>query len=36
MQSQKWQKIEDEVLIPIGFGWTVMVMALYFAIVVLK
>ncbi len=36
MQSDKWQKIEDEVLIPLGFGWTVMVMALYFAVVVLK
>ena len=34
--GSKWQKFEDEVLIPIGFGWTVMVIALYIAMVVLE
>jgi hypothetical protein len=34
--GSKWQKIEDEYLIPVGFGWTVMVIALYVAFVVLQ
>ena len=34
--SDKYRKIEEEYLIPYGFGWTVMVIALYIAEVVLK
>jgi hypothetical protein len=34
--GSKWQKFEDECLIPLGFGWTVMVIALYVAFVVLN
>lgn len=34
--GSKWQRFEDDVLIPIGFGWTVMVIALYIAVVVLE
>jgi hypothetical protein len=34
--DSKWQRIEDEYLIPLGFGWTVMIIALYVAFVVLQ
>ena len=34
--KEKWHRFEDECLIPIGFGWTVMAMALYVAFVVLQ
>jgi hypothetical protein len=33
--GSKWQRIEDEYLIPVGFGWTVMIIALYVAFVLL-
>jgi hypothetical protein len=32
----KYQRLEQEFLIPVGFGWTVLVIALYIAMVVLK
>ena len=32
----KYQKFEEEYLIPAGFSWTVLVIALYIAVVVLK
>ncbi len=34
--SSKYRRIEEEYLIPAGFGWVVMVIALYIAVVVLK
>jgi hypothetical protein len=34
--SAKWQQIENELLIPAGFGWTVMVIALYIAFVIIR
>ena len=34
--GSRWQRIEDEYLIPFGFGWTVTVAALYIAFVVLQ
>jgi neutral trehalase len=34
--DSKYHRIEEEYLIPYGFGWTVMVMALYIAVVILK
>jgi hypothetical protein len=34
--SEKYRRIEEEYLIPVGFGWTVLVVALYIAMVVLK
>jgi neutral trehalase len=34
--GSKWERIEDEYLIPVGFGWTVTIVALYIAYVVLK
>ncbi len=34
--SKKYRKLEEEFLIPAGFGWTVLVMALYIAVVLLK
>lgn len=34
--SGKYRRFEEEFLIPIGFGWTVMVIALYIAVVVLQ
>ena len=34
--SDKYRRIEDEYLIPIGFSWMVMVIALYIAVVVLQ
>ena len=35
-EGNKYRRLEEESLIPIGFGWTVLVMALYIALVVLK
>jgi hypothetical protein len=35
-ESSKYRRIEEEYLIPVGFGWTVMVIALYIAVVVLQ
>ncbi len=32
----KYRRLEEEYLIPMGFGWTVLVIALYLAEVVLK
>jgi hypothetical protein len=34
--SDKYRRFEQEFLIPVGFGWMVIVMALYLAAVVLK
>ncbi len=34
--SSKYRRFEEEYLIPAGFGWVVMVIALYIAVVVLK
>ena len=34
--SGKYRRFEDELLIPIGFGWMVLVSALYIAVVVLQ
>ena len=34
--GSKWRKIEDDYLIPLGFGWTVLISALYVAFVVLQ
>ena len=34
--SSKYRKFEEEYLIPVGFGWTVMVIALYIAEVFLQ
>jgi hypothetical protein len=34
--GSKYRRIEEEYLIPCGFGWTVLVIALYVAMVVLK
>ncbi len=34
--SSKYRRIEEDYLIPAGFGWVVLVMALYLAEVVLK
>ncbi len=34
--ESKWQAFEDECLIPLGFGWLVMNVALYVAFVVLQ
>ena len=34
--SSKYRRFEEEYLIPVGFGWTVMVIALYIAEVVLQ
>jgi hypothetical protein len=34
--SSKYRRIEEEFLIPVGFGWTVIVIALYIAEVVLQ
>jgi len=35
-ESSKYRRIEEEYLIPVGFGWTVMMIALYIAVVVLQ
>jgi hypothetical protein len=35
-ESSKYRRFEEEYLIPVGFGWTVMVIALYIAVVVLQ
>ncbi len=35
MTGSRWQEIEDEYLIPFAWVWTTMVVALYFAVVVL-
>ncbi len=35
-ESNKYRRLEEEFLIPVGFSWTVLVMALYIALVVLK
>lgn len=32
----KYRRFEDELLIPLGFGWMVMVIALYIVVVVLN
>ena len=32
----KYRRLEQEFLIPVGFGWTVLVIALYIALVVLQ
>ena len=34
--GSKYRRIEEEYLIPVGFGWTVMVIALYIAVVVFQ
>jgi hypothetical protein len=34
--SSKYRRFEEEYLIPVGFGWTVLVIALYIAVVVLQ
>jgi hypothetical protein len=34
--SDKYRRIEEEYLIPLGFGWMVLVIALYVSVVVLK
>jgi hypothetical protein len=34
--SSKYRRIEEEYLIPVGFGWVVMVIALHISVVVLK
>ena len=34
--NSRYRRIEEEYLIPVGFGWTVMVIALYIAVVVLQ
>ncbi len=34
--GSKYRRFEEDYLIPVGFGWTVMVVALYIAEVVLK
>ena len=34
--SSKYRRIEEEYLIPFGFGWMVLVIALYIAEVVLQ
>lgn len=34
--SSKYRRFEEEFLIPVGFGWTVMVIALYIAVVVIQ
>jgi hypothetical protein len=36
LDSEKYRKLEEEFLIPAGFGWTVIVIALYIVVVVLK
>jgi hypothetical protein len=35
-ESSKYRRFEEEFLIPVGFGWTVLVIALYIANVVLQ
>ena len=35
-ESSRYQRFEEEYLIPVGFGWTVLVIALYIAVVVLQ
>lgn len=35
-ESNKYRRFEEEFLIPVGFGWTVMVIALYIAVVVIQ
>jgi hypothetical protein len=34
--SSKYRRFEEEYLIPLGFGWTVLVIALYIAEVLLQ
>lgn len=34
--SDKYRRIEEEYLIPVGFGWMVLVIALYIVEVVLR
>jgi hypothetical protein len=34
--SSKYRRIEEEYLIPVGFCWVVMVIALHISVVVLK
>jgi hypothetical protein len=35
-ETSKYRRFEEEFLIPVGFGWTVLVIALYIANVVLQ
>lgn len=34
--QSKWQEFEEECLIPVLWGWTTIVIALYVAVVVLR
>jgi hypothetical protein len=36
LDSSKYRRIEEELLIPAGFVWMVLVMALYIVVVVLE
>lgn len=35
-ETSKYRRFEEEFLIPVGFGWTVLVIALYIANVVIQ
>jgi hypothetical protein len=35
-ESSRYRRFEEEFLIPVGFGWTVLVIALYIAVVVIQ
>lgn len=35
-ESNKYRRFEEEFLIPVGFGWMVMVIALYIAVVLIQ
>lgn len=35
-ESSKYRRFEEEFLIPVGFGWMVMVIALYIAVVLIQ
>ena len=35
-ETSKYRRFEEEFLIPVGFGWTVLVIALYIAVVVIQ
>lgn len=35
-ETSKYRTFEEEFLIPVGFGWTVLVIALYIANVVIQ
>ena len=34
--SEKRERLYDEFLIPVGFGWTIIIVALYVAVVVVS